>query len=186
MSFKYWEYFLSLENDLERCAKFVEFSTDNYESYSNEFAKLIMAASAEFENVAKDLCELISPGSKPGNIEDIYPIIFGHFPQFGTVEVSIPRYKLTLKPWDAWTNSVRPEWWSKGYNKIKHSRTEHFKKANLCNALHAMAGLFTAILYYHHKLSGHITIKFERTPALFDIADDGLNATIITTYTVPT
>ncbi|MDO9067760.1 MAG: hypothetical protein Q7W05_04815 [Deltaproteobacteria bacterium] len=96
MSVKYWEYFLSIEDDLERCTKYVEFCSGNYATYSNEFAKIIMAASAEFENVAKDLCHLISPSNKPGNIEEIYPILFGAYPKFGTVEVGIPRYKLNL------------------------------------------------------------------------------------------
>lgn len=185
MSIKYWEYFLSLESDLERCTRFVEFTPANYATYSNEFAKIIMSASAEFENVAKDLSNLIIPGSDPGSINAIHPIIFGAYPKFGTVEVSIPRYKITLKPWEHWTATASPDWWSKGYNKIKHSRTVSFEKANLCNAIYSMAGLFSAILYCHHKETGKIDINFERSPTLFDIVDEGFCGTMIITYDIP-
>lgn len=185
MSAKYWEYFLSLEDNLERCTKYVEFSPQNYASYSNEFAKIIMSASAEFENVTKDLCHLISPGRSPKNIKGIYPIIFGAYPKFGTVEVAIPRYKITLKPWQDWTATNRPDWWSKGYNKIKHSRTHHFEMANLHNAILSMAGLFAAILYYHHKASGGIDIDFNRSPTLFDIIGTGEGGGITISYEIP-
>ncbi|MDO9514552.1 MAG: hypothetical protein Q7J01_00430 [Syntrophales bacterium] len=187
MSVKYWEYFLSLEDDLERCTKYVEFSPKNYAAYSNEFAKIIMSASSEFENVAKDLCHLISPGSNPLNIENIYPILLGAYPKFGTVEVAILRYKITFKPWEDWTPTKRPDWWSKGYNKIKHSRTQSFEMANLNNAILSMAGLFVAILYYHHRASGGINIDFNRSPTLFDIVDTGLlsGASFTVSYDIP-
>ena len=187
MSAKYWEYFLSLEDDLERCTKYVEFNPKNYASYSNEFAKIIMSASSEFENVAKDLCNLISPSSNPKNIEDIYPIVFGCYPKFGTVEVTIRRYKIILKPWEEWTATDRPKWWSNGYNKIKHSRTQHFEMANLQNAILAMAGLFTTILYFHHKASGGLDIEYNREPMLFDTAETGdfTGSGITISYDIP-
>ncbi|MBI5674880.1 MAG: hypothetical protein HZC48_03475 [Nitrospirae bacterium] len=187
MSVKYWEFFLSLEDDLERCTKYVEFCPDNYSTYLNEFAKIIMSASAEFENVAKDLCQLITPGSNPRSIKEIHPILYGAYPKFGTVEVGIPRYKLLFKPWEDWTSSNRPHWWSKGYNKIKHARTLFFKNANLHYALLSMAGLFTCILYYHHKETGGIEIDHKREPSLFDIIESGsfTGGGITVTYDIP-
>jgi hypothetical protein len=146
-----------------------------------------MSASAECENIAKDLCKLIDSASSPENIVEIYPILFGFYPKFGSVEVEIPRYKLALKPWGDWTSSKRPDWWSKGYNKIKHERTLFFDRANLYNAILSMAGLFTTILYYHHKEIGGIVIDYNRSPALFDIAESGsfAGASITTSYDIP-
>ena len=59
MSLEYWEYFLAIESDLENCCRYVEFSSDNYGTYSIEFARIIMAASAEFDTLAKNLCQAI-------------------------------------------------------------------------------------------------------------------------------
>ena len=172
MSLKYWEYFLSLEDDLEKCTKFIEFDTRNYNTFSIELAKIIISASAEFENVAKDLCKLIDPTSSPKNIIDIYPILFQEFPKFCDIEITIPRYKLQFKPWDQWTSSKRPDWWANGYNKIKHSRDTSFHLANLQNAIHAMGALFSGILYFHEKLSGGIHVDYSRAPSLFDIIEE--------------
>ena len=172
---------------MERCTKYVEFCPANYDSFSNEFAKIIMSAAAECENVLKDLCKLIDSSLTPRNIADIYPILFSSYPKFGDIEVGIPRYKLILKPWEDWTSTNRPDWWSKGYNKIKHERTQNFDKANLQNVILSLAGLFTAILYYHHKETGGIEIDYGRLPALFDITESGVfdGGPITTTYDIP-
>jgi len=39
---KNWNYFLAVEAELLACARYVEFSHANYQSYSNEFSKLIV------------------------------------------------------------------------------------------------------------------------------------------------
>ncbi len=185
MSAKYWEYFLSLEDDLDKCTKYIEFTTENYSTYSIELAKLIVSASSEFENVLKDLCKEINQSSSPNNIVDIYPIIFSEFPRFTEVKVQLPRYKIQLQPLAEWTCSKRPNWWAKGYNKIKHSRDNSFNQANLQNALNSMGALFASILYYHQKISGGINIDYSRRPTLFDDIDDPGGATISLSYSIP-
>ena len=35
-SFPHWNYFLAMEEDLDRLSRFVEFTTNNYECYSIE------------------------------------------------------------------------------------------------------------------------------------------------------
>lgn len=172
MNYKYWEYFLSLESDLERCTRYIEFHESNFTTFSIELAKIIMAASAEFENVAKDLCKQIDPNTNPRNITDIYPIITREFGRFCEVEVVLPRYKIQFKPWSQWTDDQRPDWWKNGYNAIKHSRDTSFGKATLENAIYSLGGLFTAILYYHQKLSGGITIDYSRSPTLYNIQEE--------------
>ena len=156
---------------MERCTKYIEFCPENFETFSIELAKIIISASAEFENVAKDLCNLIDSNSSPGKITEIYPVLISEFPKFCEVEVVLPRYKINFKPWDQWTSNQRPDWWSQGYNKIKHSRDASFDKANLKNAIFSMGGLFTGILYYHQKKSGGIEVDYSRSPSLFDIQE---------------
>jgi len=172
MSLKYWEYFLSLEDDLEKCTKYIEFDERNYTTFSIELAKIITSASAEFENVAKDLCKLIDPPSSPNNIVIIYPILLREFPNFCNIEITIPRYRLQFKPLELWDSSQRPDWWTNGYNQIKHSRDTSFHLANLKNALYSMGALFSAILYFHKKLSGDIQVDYSRSPSLFGIIEE--------------
>jgi hypothetical protein len=188
MNYKYWEYFLSLESDLERCTRYIEFHPSNFTTFSIELAKIIMAASAEFENVAKDLCKQINPSTNPRNITDIYPIIIGTFSRFCQVEVMLPRYNIQFQPWSQWTENQRPDWWKNGYNAIKHSRDTSFDKATLENAIYSLGGLFTAVLYYHQKLSGRFTIDYSRRPTLYGIQEepaDYQDAELLFEYRLP-
>lgn len=64
-----------------------------------------------------------------------------------TFTVAVPRYGLTLHPWDEWKKSGGvPKWWT-AYNKTKHERHTQYHQANLKNAMNAVAGLFVVNLY---------------------------------------
>ena len=122
MSLPHWEYFLAIESDLENCSRYVEFCYDNYETYSLEFARIIMASGSEFDTIMKLICKSIKPSEKPDNILQYYPILNSKYPNFTLYEMFIPRYKICLQPWKEWSEKKSPYWWSKGYNKIKHER----------------------------------------------------------------
>jgi hypothetical protein len=113
-----------------------------------------MAAASEFDTLAKHLCHLINPSQNPQNINQYYPIITSKYSKFTQYEILIPRYKLSFKPWETWSASSSPDWWSKGYNKIKHERDQHFCKANLHNAILSTCGLLTGILYFYDSRFG--------------------------------
>lgn len=67
-------------------------------------------------------------------------------PQFS---VEIPRFGLALHPWDKWKKPTGvPLWWTAN-NKIKHQRNSHYDRANLKNAINAVAGLFVVTLYLY-------------------------------------
>lgn len=174
MPLDYWEYFLSIEQDLEKCSRFVEFSTSNYKTYSIEFARIIMAASAEIDTVAKELCKLVSPHDKAENIRNYASVILAKYPKLTEVEVSLHRYNLKVQPWRGWSNNNNssPTWWQ-GYNKIKHERTAHFDRANLENAIHSVSGLLLLILYYFKERNNgkNEEISAFHCPKLFDIVD---------------
>lgn len=140
----HWSYFLVLEQDLEQAARFVEFAETNYETYSLEFAHLLFAASAEVEVVLKQLCELFEPGSNPRKMPHFKNLLRKpeHLPNLGDLWVSIPRFGLTLNPWDNWADEKEGQSWWRSYNEVKHSRHMNFSKATLKNALNAMAALY--------------------------------------------
>ena len=173
MSPPHWEYFLSIEADLAECTRYVEFCPENYNTFSVEFARLIVAAAAEFDSVAKLLCTAIDGTAKPENIIEYQPIIVGRYPRFLEFKIDIPRFKLEFEPWSEWTSSNSPDWWSKGYNKIKHQRDQHFASANLHNAILAAAGLLTGIVYlYDATLGAFPAVDLAAAPKLFEPRDE--------------
>jgi hypothetical protein len=168
MSLPHWEYFLSIESDLKYCSRFVEFCPENYDTYSIEFARIIMASCSEFDTVIKLVCNSIDASQKAENMPAYYPILISKYHNFMSFEVSMPRYKLNLAPWKEWTKDQSPDWWSKGYNKIKHKRDQYFNEANLKNALYSVSGLLCGILYYYKEVSGDLAkIHFYEAPRLF-------------------
>ena len=153
----HWNYFVALERDLETVSRYVEFTPDNYEIYSIELAHLLFAAASEVDVVAKLLCKQLDPQQDPSTINGYKPIMTNGIPTLAGENVFIPRYGLTLTPWDQWSKNdgqqPHPYWWS-GYNKVKHERDANFKLATLQNALNAMSGLMlVAFHYYRYALA---------------------------------
>lgn len=144
----HWNYFLALDADVERLARFVEFREDNFATYSIEMARLLLTAASEVDVVAKLVCKSCNEGSSAKNIEDYRRELSQAFSRIPDIEVTIPRYGLTLAPWSDWQNDKTPDWWS-AYNRVKHERNAHFRKANLKNTLNAIGGLFVLLLHYY-------------------------------------
>ncbi|HQO79312.1 MAG TPA: hypothetical protein PLG17_12475 [Thermodesulfobacteriota bacterium] len=145
----HWNYFLSIEADLDRLSRFIEFDEHNYSCFSLEIVRLLIAAAAEADVVCKQICQSINPASAADNIHQYRDEIMPTYPVMSRFEVLAPRYGLHLKPWDNW-NRPRgvPLWWT-AYNKIKHQRHVEYPRANLKNVLNAVAGLFVACLYLY-------------------------------------
>ena len=148
-SLEHWNYFLSLEKDLESLSRYVEFCKSNFNCYSLEMARILLASASEVDVIAKQLCKMLDPNSSANNIHHYrneIKMVYRKFPDF---KVNIPRYGLTLTPWLNWKqNQGVPVWWS-AYNKVKHHRHINFKEANLKNVLNAVAGLFVITLYLY-------------------------------------
>ena len=147
----HWNYFLAIESDFEKIARYVEFSENNNSTFSIELARIIMASTQEIDGIMKKLCTLILAGSDPQNINDYKKIIKVYLPEFIDEEAQIIRFGMTSKPWSNWNDKGadnNPFWW-KANNKIKHDRTEHFEKANLKNAFNAVGALLITTLYYY-------------------------------------
>lgn len=152
MSLPFWEYFLAIEEDLERCTRYVEFCEGNYGTSSLEFARIIMASGAECDTVMALLCKSIGSPRVVRSITDRFQTVAGKYPKFVDHEVEIPRYGIVCRPWETWSATTGPDWWKMGYNKIKHERDKFFKNANLKYAIGATAGLLCTLLYYYREL----------------------------------
>lgn len=168
-SLLHWNYFLALESDIERLARFVEFTSNNFATYSIEMAHLFLAVASEVDVISKQLCLMFDIDNRACNVEHYRVVLRHYLPEMESSIVSIPRYGLTLHPWENWQNDQTPDWWRE-YNKVKHQRDENFNLANLKNLLNAMAGLFLLILYYYrHAIDER---KIEPPPNLFTPPSD--------------
>lgn len=144
----HWHYFSALSEDVERTARFVEPTPDNFKTYSIEFARLYLAIGSEIDVVAKLLCHKADPLAKLNGIDSYRPVILAKYGDFPEVEVSVPLGELSLTPWKEWRNGANPGWWGQ-YNGVKHERDKYFKEANLQNTLNALGGLLVVVGYLY-------------------------------------
>lgn len=77
-------------------------------------------------------------------------ILLNGLPDLPSSHVYIPRFGLSLKPWDDWNGPTNPLWW-RSYNKVKHERDRHFAEATLKNALNALAALLLLTFHYYTR-----------------------------------
>jgi len=148
----YWNYFIALESDVENLSRYIEFTTDNFPTYSIELSRMLLSVCSEFDVIAKILCKREYPQKKAENITDYCSILTNKIPALHNIKVFIPRHGLELTPLYNWKNNSTPDWWH-GYNNVKHERNLYYKDANLKNLLNSMAGLFLFLLYLYRDNS---------------------------------
>jgi len=165
----HWNYFLSIEGDVETLARYVEFTKDNFGTYSIEMARLLLSASSEVDVVAKLLCKKINNESKAENINDYKEILDPAYPDLKNIEILLRKYGLTFTPWSNWQENKNPLWWTK-YNAVKHERDKNFEAANLKNTLNCVAGLYVILLHYYQE--DYSDGNLQPPSMLFRIADE--------------
>lgn len=147
--FNYWNYYLSLEDDIARTSNYVE-PKGQENVYSIEFAKILVLACIEVESVLKQLAFEIK-GSKQNGMSDYITVILEEWPDLPTASVYISRTDKTVKPFDGLSlTSDKLDWWN-SYGEIKHGRGYTFEKANYSNAIMALSALYILIFYLAEK-----------------------------------
>lgn len=165
----HWNYLLSIEDELERISRYVEFDERNFDCFSIEIARVLMASAAETDVVSKQLCKILNPASTADTINQYRDEIAAVYPNISGFGVWLPRYGLTLHPWDNWKNNQVPLWWT-AHNKVKHHRDSEFHQGNLKNLLNSVAGLFVMVLYLYRDKA--ISGQLNPTPALLCVTGD--------------
>jgi hypothetical protein len=145
----HWEFFLAIEDDLDRTFRYVEPVEQNFSTFSVEYVKILLTASAEVDVVCTLLCREINPEYGGSGIGSHRKTILGKYPRFDSIEILLPRCDMTLAPWMGWRDGKNPDWW-RAYNAVKHKRYEHFPDANVRNAIMSTSALFGVLAYLHH------------------------------------
>jgi hypothetical protein len=145
----HWNYLLAIERDLDELSRYVEFDKKNFDCFSIEIARILLASGAEVDVVCKQICRAVDAKSRAASINQYRSKIKPAYPRIPQFEVLLPRFGLPLTPWDEWKKDDGvPLWWT-AYNKIKHQRDSEYHRANLKNALNAVAGLFVMVLHLY-------------------------------------
>ena len=147
----YWNYFISIEDDLYKLSRFIEFDQRNENVFSIELVRLLISSSSEFEVVAKELCNIKDPSIRISNINDIRMNLSVFYPDIADLEIIIPRYGLKYQPLINWKTNKHCDWWS-SYNAIKHQRNSKYENANLKNVINSIGALYILNLYYYNAL----------------------------------
>lgn len=163
----HWNYFLALEDDLDRLSRFVDFSK-NDEAYSIEIARLFLSSCSEIDVILKQICKKINSESSASSMNAYFKELNDSYLRLLDFSVEIPRYAITLTPFLNWTENNPPFWWQ-DHNKVKNHRHEHFEKANLKNCLNAIAAMYILTLYlYIEKAENGDLLQF---PKLLNAGD---------------
>lgn len=164
-------YYRLLERDLEECFRYVEPCSQHFTVHSDEFARIILMACSEIENALKLFAfwaKVRDPATPTdvANIGKLYGVVTHKYPKFCDMKISMPRYSLLLQPWKEWSTSAAPDWWSNGYNKIKHDRMSNPGAATLQRAINAVAALQVVLLHYYKLDSPESVIADRGIPEL--------------------
>ena len=152
MNHLHWQYLETLDIDLDTASRYVDFTEENYQTYSIEFVRLLLAVCSEIDVVAKILCTKINENSQGNNINEYRATITAEYPKLHTLEIEIPKHQIILNPWSKWgEDEGNPSWW-RSYNQVKHKRDREYKEANLINTLNALAGLYVLLFYLDKKV----------------------------------
>ena len=158
----HWEYYLVLEKDFLQVERFISFDLgDNYlydgvkptdiansEVYSVEFVKQYQAICSEIDVILKTICAELGNASADNITQYANEVLADVFWK-NIVAQKVKQGKVELAPFINWKPEPSynsPDWWSP-YNKVKHTRKDNMRKANLKNVLNALAGLYALEQY---------------------------------------
>lgn len=152
----YWGYYLSIEKMLEKTRQYVSPSFNNKDTYSDEFAKIILLSCSEIDSLLKYLCKLkrINKNGKHYNMQDYAKLLkkinnikdIGYCPFYNS---SLKEEALVVYPFatlEQEKNYANLVWW-KDYQSIKHNRIENAELGNLHNAVSAIIAHYIILKY---------------------------------------
>jgi hypothetical protein len=144
----HWNYFLSIESDLDLTSKYVELDLENKKAFSVQFTKIIIEACSEVDVLLSQITRILGqPKTKP-NFGDHYTLIKAKAETLISESLEIDKFGITLNPYEEWKDGNEPSW-HKAYNNLKHHRGEFYKEGNLENALLSVGALFTSAIHFY-------------------------------------
>lgn len=148
----YWQYYLMLEKQFIDTLQYVDLDSNNFSTFSNQYANLLQAIGSELDSLFKVYCSFNPNEHK--SISDYATFVLTDFPSILTQEIEIINYNIKIKPFDGWNANRAKQslpWWE-SFDKIKHSRATNKSDASLKKVLNALGGLFIIEMKYLRKI----------------------------------
>lgn len=144
----YWKQYQLLEREFIQTDDYVSIDKDNYDTFSNQYLKLLLTICSEIDSAAEELCS-IHEDKLPFGFKNKLGALIDKYPNLREYRINT-KYPYDIKnitPMVKFSDSIS-DWWQ-AYNDIKHRRMGtneagryNYKKANLKNVLYAMAALY--------------------------------------------
>ena len=163
----FWNYYLELENNYLEIERMIPFDEVNHYTFSYRYMDLLGSICSEIDVLFKMYIEIkqyttdLDQNGKPMyNIDQYLKFIESQVPNFKSQEITCynPRfYNEKVFPFDSWSISNPPKWWTIG-NKLKHDKEKEidgkkaYKYANQIFVLNALSALFQLNLYIYKEL----------------------------------
>lgn len=172
----YWNGYKLIEQRFLATSRYISVHKENYATFSDEYLDIIILCCSELDSVATQYCKYLPERVSSSNIIarmnaikklDLtglngYQLRTG--PMFN---------KIKLYPFAQSDDNGSPDWW-KDYNHLKHERTEkdangryYYMRANLKNALYALAALYLMVYKLYDKVENKEDVKAELPSELF-------------------
>lgn|SRR5574344_742233 len=178
IDYSFWNYFLTLEKDTQILGRYVEFSKNDFATYSVEILKNFLTSSSEFEVVMKEIGKEYNDSrfTESENNNKITIETIKNFIDATPAISKIKNFDVCLNYYDLDFNPVKEIWskdsWWHSYNSVKHNRTANYSMANLGNLLKSTSSLFLANLFLYEKyfhndicsLEDNISIAIDNLP----------------------
>lgn len=149
----HWMYYLMLEKKFINTTTYVELSSKNYSTFSNEYASLLQIIGAELDSFFKVYCGYDAEEYK--NIADYASYILSEYPDIKNQEIEVRGRDIIIKPFENWDSTKAKQslvWWETLDN-IKHNRVGNKEDASLENVLYILAALFLLEMKYLSQIS---------------------------------
>ena len=106
---RYWRYFESIDADLLKTCEYVEHDDLNLETYSNAFARIILAANSEIDVICRLFSYEINPSVNyaddtvtSGNIKKYAEVILAKYPKLVNTPIESLTLRRVIVPWKDW------------------------------------------------------------------------------------
>lgn len=168
---KVWTFYLRLEKEFMDTLTYVEFSQDNFSTYSIEYEKQLLSIGSEVDVLCKLLCKEIDSSQNPSNMDQYANVLCG-YGNLTTTKITFQLNRQDYIPFNGWVVGNNPPWW-KAYNKVKHERLkdENYKRGNLENVFMALAGLYVLNRFCFKKIKqSHLELSPNPQSQLFTVA----------------
>lgn len=171
----FWSYYRNIERRVLELQDYVAFRKRNFRTCSDEIISLILLVGAEFDHLGKFACGFTL--SEDHYITEYKEWLTTNWPSINSVTIKLPEGKIKLSPFKDWysgSDVISPSWW-KGYNLIKHDRSDNYSRGNLGNLLYALSALYALELFAFKKIADQYNAEGsleDGVPRYIDIPPD--------------